>query len=36
MNFAIVEGELVQMLTFNGEGFWASLPTVEEMTETTH
>lgn len=36
MNFAIVEGELVQMFTFNGEVFCASLPTVKDMTETTH
>ena len=32
-NFAIVEGELVQMFEHEGEVFCASLPTVQEMVE---
>ena len=33
MNFAIVEGELVQMFEHEGEVLCASLPTVQEMVE---
>jgi len=33
LNFAIVEGELVQMFEHDGEVFCASLPTVQEMIE---
>ena len=32
-NFAIVEGELVQMFEHDGEVFCASLPTIQEMIE---
>lgn len=32
-NFAIYDGELVQLHTIDGEVFCASLPTVQEMVE---